>query len=101
MSQQPRPPFSIPGMGGAAQFMQAMNRRPSTAARIAGLVFIAVIALPVLAVILSAGLLAFLVYLVLSAWTKLVEALGGNRTPGPPPRPGEDDEGRRNVRIKS
>ena len=101
MSQQPRSPFSVPGMAGAAQFVQAMNRRPSVAARIAILVFLAVIALPVLVLIVTAGLLALAVYLVLSLWAKLVEALGGSRSVGPPPRPGEDDDGRRNVRIKS
>ncbi len=100
MSQQPRSPFSVPGMAGAAQFMQAMNRRPSMAARVAGFVFLAVIAVPVLALIICAGLLALVVYLVLSAWTRLLDALGGSRPAGPPPRPGEDDEGRRNVRIK-
>lgn len=100
MTQQPRSPFSVPGMAGAAQFMQAMNRRPSTAARIAGFVFLAVIALPVLVLIMSAGVLALIVYLVLSAWAKLMNAMGGSRPTVAPPRPGEDDEGRRNVRIK-
>ena len=57
--------------------------------------------LPVLVLIVTAGLLALAVYLVLSLWAKLVEALGGSRSVGPPPRPGEDDDGRRNVRIKS
>jgi len=89
-------------MAGAAQFVQAMNRRPSTAARIAGFVFVIVIAVPVLCLILIAGLLALVVYVVLTAWVKLLEALGigSDRPAGPPPRPGEDDEGRRNVRIK-
>lgn len=91
----------MPGVGGAAQFVQSMGRQPSPAARGAIIVFLAVIAVPVALLVLAAGIISGVVYLVLSVASKLFGGVSGARSVGPPPPPGADDEGRRNVRVKS
>ena len=88
------------GAQGAAQFVQGFYRRPSLAARVAGIVFLLVIALPMLALLLCAAVLSAVVFGVLSIWSRLAAALTGARPPGPPRTPGQDDTGRKNVRVR-
>jgi hypothetical protein len=90
----------MPGAHNAAQFVQGFYRRPSLAARVAGLVFLLVIALPMVALLLCAAILSVVVFGVLSIWSKLVGALTGSRPQGLPRTPGQDDAGRKNVRVR-
>ncbi|MCH2138837.1 MAG: hypothetical protein MK074_07295 [Phycisphaerales bacterium] len=100
MDQGPRVGFGMPGGPGAARFVQGFYRKPSLGGRILGMLLLIVISVPLLLLILTVAVVSAVVFVVAAMWTACTGALGSRRPPGGPPRPGQDNSGRRNVRIR-
>jgi polyferredoxin len=83
-------PSGMPGMGTAFRVVQA---RPSGPGRIALLVFLIILALPLLALAIVAGLVSMAVFLVLAGWNRLFKR-------ATPDWASHDSEGRKGVRVK-
>ena len=100
MEQTPRPTFEVPGAQGAASFVQGVYRQPSIWARIIGVLVLLVIGVPMLALLLLIAIVSAAVFIVLAMWAALTGSVRASRGPGQPPKPGQDDSGRRNVRVR-
>lgn len=89
------PGGGFPGVGfpGAARVFQMMQSRPSKAKRVALVVFLLLLALPLLVLALVAGIISLAVYLIFSGWTRIF----ASRTPD---WAEHDTEGRKGVRVK-
>ncbi len=73
-----------------AQAFQMARGQPNWAARVAVITFILVIGIPILLLLLTAGIAAFLVFMVLSGANWFLNLFKGGSKP---------DDGRRNVRV--
>jgi hypothetical protein len=85
--------FRPGGMPGVQQAFRVVQNQPGTASRIAMIVFLIVLAIPLLALALVAGIISLAVFLVLSGWTRLF----ARRTPD---WAEHDTEGRKGVRVR-
>ncbi len=81
------------GFPGRDQVFRVLQSRPNTPGRIATMVFLLTLAIPILALALIAGVISVVVFLVLSGWSRLI----GSRQPDWAQR---DQEGRKGVRVR-
>ena len=88
-----QPGFSGGRIPGAGRVFQVIQSRPSAASRIAISIFLLIVALPLLALALVAGIISVAVYLILAGWSRLFS----RRTPD---WAEHDTEGRKGVRVK-
>ncbi|MCP4757953.1 MAG: hypothetical protein GY894_05975 [Planctomycetes bacterium] len=88
-------PGKPPGTGipGAGRVFQVIQSQPGSASRIAMIVFLLIIALPLLLLGLIAAAVSVAVFLVLSGWNRLF----GKRSPD---WAKHDAEGRKGVRVR-
>ena len=92
MTDTPKIRFVRPGSEQFAAAFQAFNRQPNGAVKAAVFVFLLVMAVPILLLLLVAGVLATAVFTVLYGFNRLIgffRGLGGPKS----------DQGRRNVRV--
>ena len=85
--------FRPSGVPGVQQAFRVVQNQPGPASRIAMIVFLIVLAIPLLALALVAGIVSLAVFLVLSGWTRLF----ARRTPD---WAEHDTEGRKGVRVR-
>ena len=88
------------GAGQAATFVHGLYRKPSLGARIMGTLLLIVIGIPLLLLMLFMALVSLTVFFVLGIWAALTGKVAAGRSTAPPPKPGHDDEGRQNVRVR-
>jgi len=86
----PRIRFVNLGSDRMAQAFQAAQGQPNWVVRLAILTFLLIIGIPILLLLMAAGLAAALVFMVLSAINWVMVRLGGAKS---------KDDGRRNVRV--
>jgi len=96
MTDTPRIRFVYPGGERFASAFQAANRQPNWVVKTAVIVFLLVVGIPVLLLLLTAAILATLVFAVLTAINRLLLGIrgGSGRAAG-----GPDDARRRNVKV--
>ena len=88
------PPEGFPeGFSRASRVFQIIQSRPSRASRVAISVFLLLLALPLLVLALTAGIISMAVYLILAGWGRLF----ARRTPD---WAEHDVEGRKGVKVK-
>ena len=85
--------FRPSGVPGVQQAFRVVQNQPGPASRIAMIVFLIVLAIPLLALALVAGIVSLAVFLVLSGWARLF----ARRTPD---WAEHDTEGRKGVRVR-
>ncbi len=81
------------GFGPRIVFPGAFSKQPKTPARIALMVFAAVLAIPILLFVLVAAVISCIVFVVLAVWNRLIGRHG-------PDWSKHDEEGRKGVRIR-
>lgn len=93
VSGQQRVRVSIPGMDGSRRVVEVVRSQPNWVTRWAIVAFLLIIALPVLALLLVAGVISLVVFVVLALWARL---LGRHM----PDWHRHDEEGRENVTVR-
>ena len=80
--------------------MQGMYRKPTILGRIMGVLFVLIVGLPMLLLLLVIAVVSAAVFLVLAVWGALTGRVRVAKSVHPHPKPGQDDTGRKNVRIR-
>jgi hypothetical protein len=80
--------------------MQGMVRKPTILGRIVGMLFLLVIGVPVLLLLLSLAVVSAVIFLILGLWAALMGRVRFQKPVYPRPKPGHDDAGRKNVRVR-
>ena len=80
--------------------MQGMVRKPTILGRIVGVLFLLIIGVPALLLLLSLAVVSAIIFLLLGLWAALMGRVRFQKSVDLRPKPGHDDTGRKNVRVR-
>ena len=77
-----------------------MVRKPTILGRILGVLFLLIVGIPALLLLLSLAVVSTIVFLLLGLWAALMGRVRFQKSADLRPKPGHDDTGRKNVRVR-